>query len=47
MHARSNSELPGPGNYNNDFKAFGKGGVAATMRGKRDDFRPNNLPGPG
>jgi hypothetical protein len=49
MLSRSHSELPGPGNYNSDCdsKAFGKSGISASIRGKRDDFRPSNHPGPG
>jgi hypothetical protein len=41
--------MPGPGNYENanDSNAFGKSGIAASIRGKRDDFKPSDHPGPG
>jgi hypothetical protein len=49
MLSKSLSELPGPGYYNSDCdsKAFGKSGIAASIRGKRDDFKPSDHPGPG
>jgi hypothetical protein len=49
MLSRSLSEMPGPGNYNSDCdsNAFGKSGISASIRGKREDFRPSKNPGPG
>ena len=46
MLSKSLLELPGPGKYN-DLDAFGKGAVASSIRGKRNDQRPNGIPGPG
>ena len=40
-------EMPGPGNYDNDTDAFGKSGIATSIRGRREDFKPIDHPGPG
>jgi hypothetical protein len=42
-------ELPGPGNYDNDadFNAFGKTGIATSIRGKGNEIKPSDHPGPG
>jgi hypothetical protein len=49
MLSKSLMEMPGPGNYDNDcdFKAFGKSGIAASIRGKGNEQRPSGHPGPG
>jgi hypothetical protein len=41
--------LPGPGNYDHDSntQAFGKSGIAASIRGRGNDQRPSGHPGPG
>lgn len=44
--SKSQKELPGPGNYE-DGKTFGKGGVSASIRGKRSDMKSLDVPGPG
>lgn len=49
MLSKSLLEMPGPANYDNDcdFKAFGKSGIAASIRGTLNNFKPSNYPGPG
>jgi hypothetical protein len=42
------SELPGPGNYNNDdINTFGKNAVKVTIKGKVKENFDNGRPGPG
>lgn len=47
MMSKSVMEMPGPGNYDDDSKTFGKNGMAASIRGKRSDEKPSGHPGPG
>jgi hypothetical protein len=45
---KSTADLPGPGNYNSDkTKAFGKGSIAVSIRGKQKDLSRLMSPGPG
>jgi hypothetical protein len=37
--SKSVTDLPGPGNYENDNKGFGKSGVQISIRGKRKEMR--------
>jgi hypothetical protein len=44
--SKSVIELPGPGKYG-ELDAFGKNATAASIRGKRQEQKPNGHPGPG
>lgn len=44
--AKEGQEVPGPGNYDN-LQEFGKGAKGISIRGKRNEMRIADHPGPG
>lgn len=45
---KSGPDQPGPGNYSNtDARGFGKSGVQVTIKGKANQHRVSENPGPG
>ena len=41
------TDIPGPGNYENDFIGFGKGGQKVSIIGKSKEMSHLDVPGPG